>query len=158
MIGADGIRSSVAELVGAPFERRGTGASAVTYGYWRGLEADGYEWDFRPRAASGLIPTNDGAANVFVVGTAGARSGGAIRRRYRALLAESSPDLAARVAGPVPPRRCGRSPDGRATSAGRTVRVGPSSATPATSRIRSARTGSPMRCATPSCSPGPSSP
>ena len=56
-----GIRSTIADRVEAPVERRGTGASAVVYGYWRDLETDGYEWIFRPRAAAGVIPTNDGA-------------------------------------------------------------------------------------------------
>ena len=101
VIGADGIRSSVADLVGAPFERRGRAASAVTYGYWRGLDVDGYEWNFRPRAASGVIPTNDGAANVFVSAPP-ARIGRGDAATYRALLAESSPSLAERL-GPAEP-------------------------------------------------------
>ena len=50
VIGADGVRSSVAQRVGAPFTRLGTGASAVSYGYWSGMDTDGYEWIFRPNA------------------------------------------------------------------------------------------------------------
>src|SRR5262249_42489422 len=38
VVGADGIRSTVAEQAGAPFERIGTSAAAVTYGYWSGLQ------------------------------------------------------------------------------------------------------------------------
>jgi 2-polyprenyl-6-methoxyphenol hydroxylase-like FAD-dependent oxidoreductase len=101
VVGADGIGSSVAALVAAPVERRGTSASAVTYGYWAGLEADGYEWNFRPGAASGVIPTNGGLACVF---------GGAPRDRIRRggletvtqLVHESSPDLATRLAKAAP--------------------------------------------------------
>ena len=44
---------------------RGTGATAVVYGYWSGLDTDGYEWIFRPDACAGVIPTNDGQACVF---------------------------------------------------------------------------------------------
>ena len=43
----------------------GRSVAAVTYGYWTGLVADGYEWNFRPDAASGVVPTNDGQACVF---------------------------------------------------------------------------------------------
>ena len=36
VIGADGLRSTVAERVGAPVEHAGTAAGAVVYGYWAG--------------------------------------------------------------------------------------------------------------------------
>jgi 2-polyprenyl-6-methoxyphenol hydroxylase-like FAD-dependent oxidoreductase len=106
VIGADGIRSTVAGLAGAREERAGTGASATTYGYWRGLDLDGYEWNFRPAANSGVIPTNDGAANVFVLAPP-ARVGRGGEETYHQLLAQSSPELAARIAAaePVSPLR-----------------------------------------------------
>jgi 2-polyprenyl-6-methoxyphenol hydroxylase-like FAD-dependent oxidoreductase len=106
VIGADGIRSTVAGLVRAREERAGTGAGAATYGYFRGLELDGYEWNFRTAANSGVIPTNDGAANVFVVAPP-ARVGRGGEETFRQLLARSSPELAARVAAaePVSPLR-----------------------------------------------------
>ena len=47
------------------FERVGTSVAAMTYGYWTGLAVDGYEWNFRPDAASGVVPTNDGQACVY---------------------------------------------------------------------------------------------
>ena len=59
VVGADGARSTVADRVTAPIERAGTGATGVVYGYWSGLDADGYEWIYRPSAAAGIIPTND---------------------------------------------------------------------------------------------------
>ena len=68
VIGADGFRSAVAHAVDAPIERQGTAATAVVYGYWRGLEDEGYRWIFRPEACAGLIPTNDGETCVFVGG------------------------------------------------------------------------------------------
>jgi 2-polyprenyl-6-methoxyphenol hydroxylase-like FAD-dependent oxidoreductase len=97
VVGADGVRSKVAREVGAPVERTGTGASATTYGYWSGLESDGYEWNFRPDAASGVIPTNDGRACVFV-----SASPGRIGRGGPAVIADvigaTFPDLAGRLA------------------------------------------------------------
>ena len=57
----------------------------------------------------------------------------------------------------APRRRCGRSPGCAATCAARGVPAGRSSATPATTRTRSAPTGSPTPCATPSSWPAPSS-
>ena len=65
VIGADGVRSTIADRVDAPVERTGTGATAVIYGYWRDLETAGYEWEFRSGASVGLIPTNDGETCVF---------------------------------------------------------------------------------------------
>jgi flavin-dependent dehydrogenase len=65
VIGADGIRSTVAREVGAPKTRVGEHAGAVTYAYWPDLETEGFEWMFNPNAASGIIPTNDGQACVF---------------------------------------------------------------------------------------------
>src|SRR5947208_402636 len=69
VVGADGFRSTIARLVQAPVERIGKHASAVTYGYWTGAHVDGYEWIFRPDAAAGAIPTNDGQVCVFASAT-----------------------------------------------------------------------------------------
>jgi flavin-dependent dehydrogenase len=103
VVGADGIRSTVAGQVGAPIERIGTSAAAVTYGYWSGLQTDGYEWNFRPGAASGVIPTNDGHACVFASGSPGRIGRGGFAPLTQ-IVADSSPDLARRLAGAVPPR------------------------------------------------------
>jgi flavin-dependent dehydrogenase len=65
VIGADGIRSSVARLVEAPITRSGSHANAVIYSYWADVEADGYEWYYRPSYGAGLIPTNDRCALAF---------------------------------------------------------------------------------------------
>jgi 2-polyprenyl-6-methoxyphenol hydroxylase-like FAD-dependent oxidoreductase len=97
VIGADGMRSTIAERVGAPIEVRGHGAGAVVYGYWSDVEADGYEWVFRPGAAAGLIPTNDGLTCVFAGGPP-ARIGRGGRRVLDDVLREASPSVAARVA------------------------------------------------------------
>lgn len=66
VVGADGIRSLVAEAAGSPVIRRGHHASAIRYAYFEGLEADGYEWAYGDGAAAGFIPTNDGQHCVFV--------------------------------------------------------------------------------------------
>ena len=102
IVGADGFRSTIAGSVGAPVERAGTSAAAVTYGYWSGLETDGYEWNFRPNAASGVIPTNGGQACVFVSARPDHIGRGGLPALTR-IVAESCPDLAARLAAAVPP-------------------------------------------------------
>ena len=102
VVGADGVRSTIAERVGAPFERLGTSAAAVTYGYWSGLETDGYEWNFRPDAASGVIPTNAGQVCVFASASPRRIGRGGLDPLVR-IVAESSPDLAARLAAATPP-------------------------------------------------------
>ena len=71
-IGADGVRSRTAELVGAPVTRRGRNATAMVANWWSGIDADGYQWLYgdddraAPRGLSaGIIPTNDGRACVW---------------------------------------------------------------------------------------------
>jgi len=102
VVGADGIRSTVARLVGAPVVRQAAHTAAATYGYWSDVEVDGYEWVFRRDACAGIIPTNDGQACVFasaqpgVIGRGGAD---AIRR----VVAVGHPDLAARLAAGTAP-------------------------------------------------------
>jgi 2-polyprenyl-6-methoxyphenol hydroxylase-like FAD-dependent oxidoreductase len=101
-VGADGVRSLVARTVGAPVTRAAAYAAASISGHYRGVPADGYEWNFGARAASGAIPTNDGRTCVFV-GASVQRFHRELRHdraaAVRALLAEVSPDLGARVAG-----------------------------------------------------------
>jgi len=101
VIGADGMRSTVAQLVDARVERRGTARSATAYGYWSGLETDGYEWNFRPDAVSGAIPTNGGQACVFISATPRRIKGGGATV-LADILAATSPDLAARLAAAGP--------------------------------------------------------
>ncbi len=103
VVGADGIRSTIAERVGAPFQRVGTSAAAITYGYWSGLETDGYEWNFRPGAASGVVPTNDGQACVYASALPHRIGRGGLAPLTQ-IIAESSPGLAGRLAAAVPPR------------------------------------------------------
>jgi 2-polyprenyl-6-methoxyphenol hydroxylase-like FAD-dependent oxidoreductase len=97
------MRSIVAQHVAATVERRGTGASAVVYGYWSDLDTNGYEWIFRRNACAGVIPTNDGSAAVFAA-AAPARVGRGGRGVLESVLADACPDTAARVrAASAPP-------------------------------------------------------
>jgi flavin-dependent dehydrogenase len=102
VIGADGLRSAVASLVGAPVARRGRHASAVLYGYWSGLPADGYEWHWGRGAAAGIMPTNDGHVLLYA-GVSSRRFAEETWRDvaggYRRIIEEAAPDLAARLAG-----------------------------------------------------------
>ncbi|MBO3747638.1 FAD-dependent monooxygenase [Streptosporangiaceae bacterium NEAU-GS5] len=65
VIGADGIRSTIAAAVDAPTTKLGRHAAAIWYTYVTGLPNDAYQWFYRPGATAGFIPTNDGTACVF---------------------------------------------------------------------------------------------
>jgi flavin-dependent dehydrogenase len=69
VVGADGVRSVIADTAGSPVVRRGRHASAVRYAYFEGLDAPGYEMAYGDGAGAGLIPTNDGLHCVFVATT-----------------------------------------------------------------------------------------
>jgi 2-polyprenyl-6-methoxyphenol hydroxylase-like FAD-dependent oxidoreductase len=99
VVGADGLRSTVAREIGARTLCRGTAASAVLYRYVRDLGVVGYEWFYGDGAAAGLIPTND-ATCVFVSTTPGRLR--ELRRAgreaaYDVLLDVASPGLGERV-------------------------------------------------------------
>jgi flavin-dependent dehydrogenase len=111
VIGADGLRSTIAERVGAPVEHAGFAAGAVVYGYWSGIDADNYEWSYRPGFAAGLIPTNDGLTCVFA-GSTPHRIGRGGRQALDQVVRYASPTIAGRVAA-------GTAPAGVRTFAGR---------------------------------------
>lgn len=102
VVGADGVRSRVAREVGARTERSARVTGGVVYGYWSGLDADGYNWHFSPGVAAGVIPTNDGTVCVFA-SMPSRRFLDEIRwdlaTGYRRVLEEVSPSLAERVGG-----------------------------------------------------------
>jgi flavin-dependent dehydrogenase len=96
VVGADGLRSTVAREVGAATLRQGRSMSAVLYRYVRGLDVCGYEWFYGDRAAAGLIPTNDEAVCVFVSTTPAllrAHRGAGRERAYESLLEAAAPGL-----------------------------------------------------------------
>jgi 2-polyprenyl-6-methoxyphenol hydroxylase-like FAD-dependent oxidoreductase len=100
VIGADGLRSSVARLAGAPATRRGRWAAANVFGYWAGLPVDGYRWYYHPRLSAGAIPTNHGLTCVFASVPAARFAEvfkGDVSAGYHQVLAEVAPDLAERI-------------------------------------------------------------
>lgn len=105
VIGADGLRSTVARLVSADVYRRGRHAAGVIYGYWSGLSVvpGQYHWHYAPGVAAGVIPTNDATlvfasvpAERFMREMKGDLAGG-----YRQVLGEVSPPLARDVSRAV---------------------------------------------------------
>jgi len=60
VVGADGVRSKVADLVSARLTHQGMHATGVIYGYWEDLDLPGYHWYFKPGAGTGSIRTNGG--------------------------------------------------------------------------------------------------
>jgi flavin-dependent dehydrogenase len=94
-VGADGIRSVVADQVGAPVERMGEVGGAVLYRYHTDFCVAGYEWAYGPGGAAGMIPTNDGRTCVFVSTTpermrAARREGSEVA--FESLFAAAAPD------------------------------------------------------------------
>jgi flavin-dependent dehydrogenase len=101
VIGADGLRSSIARLAGAGIERSGQHATAVIYGYFEGLAPRGFHWHYVPGASVGVIPTNDGRTCVFAAIPPGRfRAGlrGGLDAMHRQALLEAAPELAREVA------------------------------------------------------------
>ncbi|GIH25025.1 FAD-dependent oxidoreductase [Acrocarpospora phusangensis] len=105
VIGADGVRSTVAKAVAAPVTRRGLGAGALWYTHVTGLPNEGYRWFYRPGATAGLIPTNAGATCVFA-GMPAARFGESRRSTPRQALADAfaraAPNAATELRAAVP--------------------------------------------------------
>ena len=105
-IGADGLRSTVARLVGAPTVRRGTAASALVYGYWPSPSASQYDWFYRPGVSAGIIPTNDGQVCIWAglpaERFADERGRSGLADLFARVLAEAAPEAAALVARTEP--------------------------------------------------------
>jgi len=108
VVGADGIRSTVASSVGAAVLRRGRAGGAVLYRYYTDLPAAGYEWAYGEGAAAGLIPTNDGLTCAFVATRPWlmkqVRRDGA-EAAFDNLLELAAPGLVNRVRGAIPTDR-----------------------------------------------------
>jgi flavin-dependent dehydrogenase len=97
VVGADGMRSTVARLVGASLSRAGRAAAAVVFGYWSHVPVDGYRWYYSPGLSVGAIPTNDGLTCIFASAPANRFAElfkGDVARGYTRVIAETAPDLA----------------------------------------------------------------
>lgn len=94
IVGADGARSTVASLVGASSYRTARHTTTLLYGYWSGLEPDGYHWYYGPGVSAGVIPTSGGLTCIFVAMPPGRLSAaGDVQRCYARVLEEAAPRL-----------------------------------------------------------------
>jgi menaquinone-9 beta-reductase len=102
VVGADGVRSRVARIVGAPMEYETSHSTTAIYGYWRGITLEGNQWFHGREVALGTIPTNESETCVFVLLPRRVLDGPA-RRGLEALHREAvsavSPSLAEDMAG-----------------------------------------------------------
>jgi flavin-dependent dehydrogenase len=102
VVGADGLRSRVAELVGAAVDQAGPAGGATQYAYYAGGRWVGFEFFVAERSFAGVFPTHDGQACIWVcTPSADAK---AVRRRagsrgeaFDTLLERSHPELALRL-------------------------------------------------------------
>ena len=108
VIGADGLRSTVAQKIGAATYHEGRHAAGVVYAFWRGLENAGNRWHYRPGVSVGAIPTNDGDTCVFAA-MPSARFHEEIHADleggYRRVLSECAPVLAEELSTAAPSER-----------------------------------------------------
>jgi len=109
VVGADGVRSTVARLAGAGIAHRARHGAPTLYRYVPGLALDGYHWHYREGVAAGGIPTNDGQTVVFIalpLARYERERAAGLAGMFDRALAEAAPELAARVrratgAGPL---------------------------------------------------------
>lgn len=102
VIGADGMRSRVARLLEAEVDYSVSHTTASIYGYFQGLDVEGFHWHYALGASVGAIPTNDGDTCVFAsLPPARFQSGreDGMEALYAEVLNDVSPDLANQVAG-----------------------------------------------------------
>jgi flavin-dependent dehydrogenase len=105
VVGADGVRSTVAREVGAVPSWVGGHGSVTTWACWSGLDTDGYDWTFGPDAWCGVAPMEGGLSGVVVGGSAASIGGGG-HEVVRRVVASLAPELAARLAAATA-RVCG---------------------------------------------------
>jgi flavin-dependent dehydrogenase len=103
VVGADGLRSRVARSVGAAVLRQVPSAAATHYAYYAGGDWGPTEFYVRDRALSGIFPTNDDEACIWVclpadVAEAQRRGHAQLAEAFDAMLAVASPQLTARLA------------------------------------------------------------
>jgi flavin-dependent dehydrogenase len=99
VIGADGVRSTVAEQVEARTYHDKGNLTCAYYSYWRGIDQPRLTLYPRPGRAIGEIPTQDGLTCIY--GTWPASEFHAVRTdiagRFAATIEQHTPDLAARM-------------------------------------------------------------
>jgi flavin-dependent dehydrogenase len=96
VVGADGVYSRIAGAVEARTLRRHGPQNSVIYGYFEGVEATGYEFQFTPGFNVGIIPSNDGQVNVFAAFKKHDLKT-STERTFQEALRRAQPDIATRV-------------------------------------------------------------
>jgi YD repeat-containing protein len=102
VVGADGLRSRIADLAGAAVDQAGPAGGATQYAYYAGGRWGGIEFFVAERSFAGVFPTHHGQACIWVcTPSADAK---AVRRRagsrveaFGRLLERSAPPLAERL-------------------------------------------------------------
>jgi flavin-dependent dehydrogenase len=102
VVGADGLRSRVAGLVGAAISEAGRAGGAAQYAYYAGIPWSGIEFFVAERSFAGVFPTHDGQACIWVcTPTADARvvrrGAGSRVEAFDTLLERSAPPLVERL-------------------------------------------------------------
>ena len=103
VVGADGVRSRVTRSVDAAVTLAGPPTGATHYAYYHGLDWDAVEYFLGDRTFSGIFPTHDDQACVWVClpaeDAAAVRAAGDPATTFERLVAHASADLRARISG-----------------------------------------------------------
>ena len=102
VVGADGLGSRVAGLVGAALNQVGPAGGAAQYAYYAGIPWSGIEFFVGARSFAGVFPTHHGQACIWVCtpsadAKAVRRSTGSRVEAFDQLLERSAPPLAERI-------------------------------------------------------------
>jgi len=102
VVGADGLRSRIAHAVGALTIDARPALGATHYAYYTGLAWSASEHYLGDRALSGIFPTHDGAACIWVCtpsddAEAIRRAGVTLADSFDTMLVRAAPDLATRL-------------------------------------------------------------
>ena len=99
VVGADGVRSRIAGMVGAAVRERHPADTATFYAYVGGLSWRGFEYHYGQRLFAGVFPTHAGQACVWICCPAGAAGGmhGTATGAFLELVGRASPALATRI-------------------------------------------------------------
>lgn len=100
VIGADGLRSTVARAVKAAAYKSRPSYTCAYYSYWSGVPVEGAEVYLRPRRVVGAWPTNDGLTVIYVAAPLGefGEFRAAVETNYLKTISQL-PSLDARVRG-----------------------------------------------------------
>jgi 2-polyprenyl-6-methoxyphenol hydroxylase-like FAD-dependent oxidoreductase len=102
VVGADGVRSRMAELLGAEAKESHPPSGACLYTYVGDVPWDGFEFHLADQAFAGVFPTHDGEAAVWLMQPTARlasvlRAGAGRQQAWLDALEQTAPTLAARV-------------------------------------------------------------